>query len=79
MEVLVVLVSIQVEELEEHVFPKPVPLTIPKIGVGAEVTLINIVTHASEVFMTPNIVLKDTLVVDKLNFESIPLAKPIDI
>ncbi len=78
MEVLVVVVSIQVEELEEPVIPKLVPLGIPKIRVGVEVTLINIVTHASKVFKTPNIVLKDTPIVDKPRFESIPLSKPID-
>ncbi len=77
-EVFVVVINIQVEELEEPVIPKPIPLTIPKIGVRVEVTLINIVTHAFEVFRTPNIVLKDTPVVEKPRFESIPLAEPID-
>jgi hypothetical protein len=78
MEVLVVVVNIQVEELEELIIPILVPLAIPKIGVGVEVTLINIVTPAFEVFMFPNIVLKDTIVVDKPTFEFIPLTKPID-
>jgi hypothetical protein len=64
--------------LEDHVTPKPIPLAIPKIGVGVEVILINIVTHAYEVFRTPNIILKDTPVVEKLRFESILLAEPID-
>ncbi len=77
-EVLVVVVSIQVEELEKPITPKLVPLAIPKIGVGAQVTLINIVTHASEVFKTPNIILKNTPIVERLGFESIPLAEPID-
>ncbi len=58
MEIHVVVVNIQVEELEELVTPKLVPLTIPEIGVGADVTLIDIVTHAYEVFRTQNIVLK---------------------
>jgi hypothetical protein len=57
-EIHVVVVNIQVEELEELVTPKLVPLTIPEIGVGADVTLIDIVTHAYEVFRTQNIVLK---------------------
>ncbi len=78
MEVLVVVVSIQLEELEKLVFPKLVPLAIPKIGVGAHVNLINVVMHASEVFKTPNIILKDTPIVERLGFESIPLAEPID-
>ncbi len=34
--------------------------------------MINIVTHAYEVFRTPYIVLKDTHVVEKLGFEPIP-------
>lgn len=53
-ETLVVVVSTQVRELEELVFPKPIPLVILEVGVGAEVTLIGIVTHAYEVFRTPN-------------------------
>jgi hypothetical protein len=57
-EIHVVVVNIQVEELEELVTPKLVPLTIPEIGVGANVTLIDIVTHAYKVFKTLNIVLK---------------------
>ncbi len=64
--------------MEEPITPKPIPLTIPKIRVGVEVTLINIVTHAFKVFRTPNIVLKDTPIVEKPRFESIPLAEPID-
>jgi hypothetical protein len=35
--VLVVVISTQVENLEEHVIPKLVLLVIPKIGVGADV------------------------------------------
>lgn len=44
-EVCVVVVSTHVEELEEHVTPKLVPSAIPQIGVGVEITLINIITH----------------------------------
>jgi hypothetical protein len=54
--------------LEELVTPKPIPLVIPKIGVGAEVTLIDIVTHVFEVFKTLNIVLKDTPIVKRPDF-----------
>jgi hypothetical protein len=59
-EVLVVILNTQVEGLEEPVIPKLVSLIILEIGVGVEVTLIDIVTHAYEVFKTPNILLKDT-------------------
>jgi hypothetical protein len=62
-EVFVVVVSTQVEALEEIVIPKPIPLVILDIGVGAKVTLIDNVTHAFEGFKTPNIVLKDTPIV----------------
>jgi hypothetical protein len=55
-----VVVNIQVEELKKSVTFKFVPLTILEIGVGAKVTLIDTITHAYEVFRTPNIVLKYT-------------------
>jgi hypothetical protein len=38
---------------------KPIPLFILEIGVGAEVTLINNITHAFEVFRTQDTTLKD--------------------
>jgi hypothetical protein len=76
---IIIIVSIQVEELEEFVTPKVVPLTIPKIRVGAEVTLINIITHAFEVFRTPNIVLKDTPIDETLKFEPILLVELVNI
>jgi hypothetical protein len=71
MEISIVFVSTSIEELEELVTPKLVPLAIPKIGVGANVTLINTITHAFEVFKTLNTILKNTLVVE------IPKSKPI--
>ncbi len=40
MEVPIVNVITKVEELEEFVIPKLVPLVIPDIGVGVEITLI---------------------------------------
>jgi hypothetical protein len=46
--------------------------------VGAEVTLMNTVTHVFEVFRTPNIVLKDTPIVEKLGLKLVPLVEPID-
>jgi hypothetical protein len=54
--------------LEELVTPKPIPLVIPNIGVGAKVTLIDTIIHASEVLKTPNIVLKDTFVLERPGF-----------
>jgi len=39
------------------------------IGVGAKVTLIDSVTHAFEVFRTLDTIPKDTLVLEKLDFQ----------
>jgi len=75
-EVHVVIVNFQVEELEIPIIPKPIPLTIPQIGVGTNVTL-NI-THAFEVFKIPNIKLKDTLVIEKPKPELVTLVEPVD-
>jgi hypothetical protein len=68
----------QVKELEELITPKLVPLIIPEIGVGVEITLIDIITRAFEVFKTPDIVLKNTHVVERLGFEYVPLVKHVD-
>ncbi len=38
----------------------------------------NTVTHVFEVFRTPNIVLKDTPIVEKLGLKLVPLVEPID-
>jgi hypothetical protein len=65
MEVHVVVINTQVKKLEEHVTPKPIPLDIPKIGVGVGVTFIDTITHAFEVFRTPNTILKDTLITER--------------
>jgi len=51
--ILVVVVNIQIKALEKHVTPRPIPLVILEIGVGVEVTLIDSITHASEVFKNP--------------------------
>ncbi len=64
--------------MEELVTPKPIPLVIWEIGVGVEVTLIDIVTHTSEVLKTPNIILKDKHVVEKLKSKPIILVKLVD-
>jgi hypothetical protein len=55
--------------LEKHVIPKPIPLVLLNIGVGAKVTLIDSVTHAFEVLKTLDTILKDTLVLEKLDFQ----------
>jgi hypothetical protein len=62
MEILVVVINIQ----EELITPKPIPLVLLEIGIGANVILITSISHASKVFRTPNIILKDTLVTKKL-------------
>jgi hypothetical protein len=78
MEVPVVVISIQVETLEELVIPKPIPLVIPNIGINVEVILMDNVAHASKVFKIPDIVLKDTRIVEGPKLPPIPLAEPID-
>ncbi len=64
--------------MEELIIPKPIPLVILEIGVGVEVTLIDIVTHTFEVFKTLDIILKDTLIDEKLKSQPIILAKLIN-
>ncbi len=78
MEVHVVVFSIQVEVLKEPIIPKPIPLTLLEIGVSVEVTLIDSVIHAFEIFKTPNTILKDTHVMEKPNPQLIPLREPVD-
>jgi hypothetical protein len=70
--------SIQVEVLEEPITPKPIPLTLPKIGVGTKVTLIYSVIHASKVFRTLDTILKETHVMERLDLQLIPLSEPIN-
>jgi len=53
--------------LEEPITPKLVPLILLENGVGVEVTLIDSVIHAFEVFKTLNIILKDTNVMERPN------------
>jgi hypothetical protein len=61
-EIFVIVINIQVEESKEHVTLKFISLAFPHIGIVVEVTMMDIIIHASEVFKTPNIILKDTLV-----------------
>jgi hypothetical protein len=77
MEIFVVF-NTKVEVLEEPITPKLVPLVLPKIGVGVKVTLIDSVTHASKVFRTLDIVLKDTPIMERLNLQLIHLTVSID-
>jgi hypothetical protein len=67
-QVYVVVVNNQVQGLEEPITPKPIPLVILEIGVGVKVILIDTITHASKVFKTLDIILKDTHVVKILGF-----------
>jgi hypothetical protein len=68
MEVFVIVFNTQVKALEELVILKPIPLILPKIGVGTMIILIDSITHTSEVFRTPNIVLKDICYGETINF-----------
>jgi hypothetical protein len=77
-EVFVVVSSIQVEVLEEPITLKPIPLVLPEIRVGVEVTLIDSVIHALEVFRILDIVQKDTHVMERPNLQPIHLVGPID-
>jgi hypothetical protein len=79
MEIHVVVVNTQVGELEKPITPKPIPLTILDIRVGREVTLINTITHASKIFRTLNILLKDTLVDERPKLELVLLVELVDI
>jgi hypothetical protein len=75
--VFVVVVNTQVEGLKELVIPKHVLLVIPKIGVGVKVTLIDTITHASKVFKSLKMLLKDTHV-ERPGSQLVLLPKPLD-
>ncbi len=64
--------------MKELVTPKPIPLVLLEIGIGVEMTLIDNIIHASKFFLTPYIVLKDTPVTERPNFQSIHLAELVD-
>ncbi len=76
MEIHVVDVNIQVEESKGRVTFKLIPLAIPHIKIGVQVTLIDIITHAYEVFKTPYTILKDTLVTKRPRLDFVSLVKP---
>ncbi len=65
--------------MEEPIISKPIPLTLPKIGIGTKVTLIDSAIHASKVFRTLDTILKDTPVMERLDLQLIPLSEPIDV
>jgi hypothetical protein len=64
--------------LEKHVTSKPIPLVLLDIGVGMEVTLIDTIIHASKVFKTLDLILRDTFVLERPWFKLVPLAELID-
>ncbi len=64
--------------MEEPTTPRSIPLVIPKIKIGIKVTLINSITHASEVFSTIDIILKDTLVTEISESQLVFLAELVD-
>jgi hypothetical protein len=64
--------------LEELIAPKLVPLIILKIRIRAEVTMLDFVTHASRVFKTPDIVLKDTHVAERPGAQPVILVEHVD-
>jgi len=78
MEILIVVIMIHVKALEKPIASKPIPLIIPKIGVGIEVTLIDSITHAYEVFKTLDIILKDTPITKRLEYQLVPLVESVD-
>jgi hypothetical protein len=61
-EIFVTVINIQVEKSNEPITLKFISLAFPHIGIVVEVTMMDIVIHASEVCKIPNIILKDTLV-----------------
>ncbi len=64
--------------MEEPTTPRSIPLVIPKIKIGIEVTLINSITHAFEVFSTLEIILKHTLVTEISEFQLVFLVELVD-
>jgi hypothetical protein len=65
--------------LEEPIILESIPLIIPEIVIRVKVIFIDTITHAFEVFRTLDIVLKDTLVVERPRFKPIPLVELVNI
>ncbi len=76
-EVPIVVVSTQVEGLEKHIIPKHGPFNYTIDWGRCKGILIDIVTHAYEVFKTLNIVLKDTSIVERQGSQPVLLAEPV--
>jgi hypothetical protein len=53
--------------VKELIIPKPIPLTLLEIGTRVEVTLINNVTHAYEIFGILYIVLTNTPIMERID------------
>jgi len=68
-------VSTQVEALEEPATPKPMPLVLLELGVGIQVTLIDSITHASEIFKTLDTIFKDTPIIERPEFQLVFMVK----
>ncbi len=64
-----IVVNVEVVDLQIHVTPKSIPLTILQIGVGVKVIMIDIGLHACEIFRTLEVMLKDTLIIEKPKLE----------
>jgi hypothetical protein len=75
----IIIVSTQVVDLQIHVILKHVLLIIPQIGVGVDITMIDIVMNAFEVLRTPRIVPKNTLVIEKPKLEPSTMVEPIAV
>jgi hypothetical protein len=69
-EIPIVVVSIQVKAFKEPATPKPTPLVILEIGIGAK---INNITHAFKVFKIPHIMFNNTHVIESPKSQLVPL------
>jgi hypothetical protein len=75
----IIVVSTHVVDLQIHVILKHVLLIIPHIGVGVDITMIDIALNAFEVFRTPRIVLRNTSVIEKPKLEPSTIVELVDV
>ncbi len=73
------MVDVKVANLQIPINPKHVPLTIPHIEVGVEVIIINIALHASKVFRTLEVVMKNTFVVNEPQLKPSIIVEFVDV